>query len=495
MKPRRRWIAVLLVVAVLLLALTLAVRFLLPVDRFVMAALDDLRARSGAELAVGDARVDLWPTPRIVLTGVAAHGSGAALDELGVTATSVAARTLTVKSVTARPDWRELVGRRAVLRDVRLDQPRLEWTAADGGAANLAQAAAATIAPVPGLLRVRVERAGWHGVELSADAELAGWPGPGRLQGEWRLEACDTGVLFAALPRRPVLGATPVAGLAGEKVEAEGRFDWPWPLPAPLRFRDLAPGLTGQAEVSDLAVTFAGSADPWTVSAQADLQAGRLEVRDAVIGIGDGRVTGRLTLAGLDRDALQYSFEANCEDIVLPALLRVLAPDATAFVDGTTDAQVRGSFAGGPPGTAATGLALEAVIEARDGVVQARDWLTGVAPYLGERQDLQDIRYRSLTGSLVLHDGRLATEDLKLEGPDTDWRGRGWLALAGPLDLSLVVKLPAGFRPDLGSMSQFADLLKGDDGRIALGLRLTGRTAAPVVNLELGASGRQAAWR
>ena len=139
MKPRRRWIAVLLVVAVLLLALTLAVRFLLPVDRFVMAALDDLRARSGAELAVGDARVDLWPTPRIVLTGVAAHGSGAALDELGVTATSVAAWTLTVKSVTARPDWRELVGRRAVLRDVRLDQPRLEWTAADGGAANLAQ--------------------------------------------------------------------------------------------------------------------------------------------------------------------------------------------------------------------------------------------------------------------------------------------------------------------------------------------------------------------
>jgi hypothetical protein len=494
-KLKRRWIAVLLVVAVLLLALTLAVRFLLPVDRFVMAALDDLRALSGAELAVGVARVDLWPTPRIVLTGVAAHGSGADLDELGVPASAIAAWTLTVKSVTARPDWRELVSRRAVLRDVRLDQPRLEWTAVDGGALSVAQAAAATIAPVPGLLRVNVERAGWYGVEVSADAELAGWPGPGRLQGEWRLEACDTGTLFAALPRRPALGATPVAGLADGNVDAEGHFDWPWPLPAPLRFRDLAPGLTGQAEVSDLAVAFAGNADPWTVRARAELQAGRFEVRDAVIGIGDGRVTGHLTLADLDRDAPQCSFGANCEDVVLAEMLRVLAPGASAYVVGTADAEVRGNFACGSTGTAAAGLALEALVAARDGVVHAQDWLTGIAPYLGERQDLQDIRYRSLTCSLVLHDGRLAAEDLKLEGPDTDWRGRGWLALAGPLDLSLVVKLPAGFRPDLGSMSQFADLLKGDDGRIALGLRLTGRSAAPVVNLELGASGRQAAWR
>ncbi len=499
MKRSRRWLMVLVVVAVLLTTLTLAVRYLLPVDRFVMAALDDLRARTGAEVTVGGARVDLWPTPRIVLSGVAARGTGADLDAAGVDAAGLAAWTLVVKSVTAHPDWRELRHGRAALREVKLDQPRLEWVAAAAGVGGdrtfRVQAAAATLAPLTGLLRVHVDDALWSGVAVSADVELAGWPAPDRLRGEWRLRECDPAALFAALPRRPVLGVTPVAGLAGGKVAAEGRFDWPWPLPAPLRFRDLAPGLTGRAEVSELAVSFAGSDEPWTVKAAADLQAGRLDVREADVGIGDGRVTGRLTVSDLDRAAPQCSFEASCADVALAELLRVLAPGATGYVDGTADAEARGSFAVGPSGSAPAVLQIEAAVKSRDGVVHAQDWLTDVVSYLGERRDLQDIRYRTLTCNLVLRGGRLSADDLKLEGPDTDWRGRGWLDLAGPLDLALVVKLPAGFRPELGSMTPFADLLKGDDGRIALGLRLTGRASGPAVNLDLANSGRQAVWR
>ncbi len=495
MKLPRRLLLVLAVLALSLLGLTLAVRFLLPVDRYVLAALDEARALTGAEVTVGDARVDLWPTPRVVLADVATRGSGEALAAAGAASSGVAAWVLTVESVTARPDWGELAHRRAVLRDIRLLQPRLQWSAAGGGAASLAQADAATFAPVPGLLRVEVDAARWNGIALDVDAELAGWPAPTSLRGDWRLRECEPAALFAALPRPPVLGATPVAGLAGGEVAAEGRFDWPLPLPSPLRFRELASGLSGHAEVAGLGVSFAGSAEPWTLAAKAGLQAGRLEVSEAAIGIGDGRVTGRLTVTGLEREAAACRFEAKGEDLPLAELLRVLAPGAMPYVEGTAGADVNGGFALGPPADAGAGLAFEAAVRARDGVVHASSWLTDIAPYLGARRDLQDIRYRSLAGGVTLNGGRLAIADLKLEGPDTDWRGQGWLDLAGPLDLGLTVKLPAGFRPDLGSMSPLADLLKGDDGRIALGLRLSGRTAAPEVDLDLGASGRQAGWR
>ncbi|MBA4377077.1 MAG: hypothetical protein C0395_00100 [Gemmatimonas sp.] len=164
-------------------------------------------------------------------------------------------------------------------------------------------------------------------------------------------------------------------------------------------------------------------------------------------------------------------------------------------MSGTSGAGIRGGFTGGRPGAALASLEVDADLAARDGVVHARDWLTDIASYLGERQDLQDIRYRTLTSRLELREGRLAMQDLKLEGPDTDWRGAGRIDLAGPLEVALVVKLPAGFRPDLGSMSPLADLLKGDDGRIALGLRLTGRASGPEVSLDLAKSGRQAGWR
>jgi hypothetical protein len=490
-KLPRRWTASLLILLLLLVALTLAVRFLLPVDRFVQSALADLNAGSGIEVSVGKARVDLWPTPRVVLSGVAAIPDPAAR----AAAPGGASWLLKAKSATLRPDWRELAGGRAALRDVRLAQPRWEWVLGDGVTAGATQAAAVTIHPVPGCLRLRVDEADWNGTAVSADAEWEGWPGPGRLQGAWRLERCDPGALSAALPRRPVLGRTPVAGLAGGKVEASGGFDWAWPLPAPVRFRDLAPGLTGNAEVSDLAVSFAGSDAPWNVRARAGLRDGRLEVSDVVVGIGDGRVTGRFDLTDLGRDEQRCSFEAGCEAIGLADLLRVLAPGAVSYVTGTADAGIRGGFACGRPGAAVASLEIDADIEARDGVVHAREWLTDVASYLGERRDLQDIRYRTLTGRLTLREGRLATQDLKLEGPDTDWRVAGRFDLAGPLDLILIVKLPAGFRPDLGSMSPFADLLKGDDGRIVLGLRLTGRAGGPEVSLDLANSGRQAGWR
>ncbi|MBK9302668.1 MAG: hypothetical protein IPM94_01905 [bacterium] len=382
MKLPRRLLLVLAVLALSLLGLTLAVRFLLPVDRYVLAALDEARALTGAEVTVGDARVDLWPTPRVVLADVAARGSGEALAAAGA-ASGVAAWVLTVASVTARPDWRELAHRRAVLRDIRLRQPRLQWSAAGGGAASLAQADAATFAPVPGLLRVEVDAARWNGTALDVDAELAGWPAPTSLRGDWRLRECEPAVLFAALPRPPTLGATPVAGLAGGEVAAEGRFDWPWPLPAPLRFRDLAPGLSGHAEVAGLAVSFAGSAEPWTLAAKAGLQAGRLEVSEAAIGIGDGRVTGRLTVTGLESEAAACRFEAKGEDLPLAELLRVLAPGALPYVEGTAGADVNGGFALGPPAGAGAGLAFEAAVRARDGVVHASSWLTDIAPYLG----------------------------------------------------------------------------------------------------------------
>ncbi len=491
MKRSRRWMTGLLVVALLLAALTLAVRFLLPVDRYVRSALAELNAGSGIGITVGEARVDLWPTPRVVLSNVVAMPG----PEARAAAPGGLPWFLKAKSATVRPDWRELAGGRAALRDVRLVQPHLDWILGDGVTTAAAQAAAATIFPVPGCLRLRVDEAEWNGSAVSADADWEGWPGPGRLRGEWRLERCDAGALFAALPRRLFLGPTPVAGLDGRKLEASGGFDWAWPMPAPVRFRDLVPGLTGNAEVSDLAVSFAGSEAPWKVSARAGLRDGRLEVSDIVVGIGDGRVAGRFDLADLDRGERRCSFEADCQAVDLAVLMRVLAPGAVAYVSGTSDAEIRGGFACGRPGAGVADLEVEAGLAARDGVVHARAWLTEVAAYLGERQDLQDIRYRTLTGRLVLREGRLATQDLKLEGPDTDWRGRGWFDLAGPLDLALVVKLPAGFRPDLGSMSPLADLLKGDDGRIALGLRLTGGAGGPAVDLDLANSGRQADWR
>jgi len=57
--------------------------------------------------------------------------------------------------------------------------------------------------------------------------------------------------------------------------------------------------------------------------------------------------------------------------------------------------------------------------------------------------------------------------------------------------MSLNVKFPAGFVPDLGNLTLLAEALRGDDGRIALNLFLKGRASSPDVMLDMApAKGR-----
>ena len=72
---------------------------------------------------------------------------------------------------------------------------------------------------------------------------------------------------------------------------------------------------------------------------------------------------------------------------------------------------------------------------AATGVLHARDWLEEVTPYLGDRQDLKDVRFRGLGHAFRVDQGRYLVEELHLDGGETDWPGRLG-GLDGNLDLA-----------------------------------------------------------
>jgi hypothetical protein len=53
------------------------------------------------------------------------------------------------------------------------------------------------------------------------------------------------------------------------------------------------------------------------------------------------------------------------------------------------------------------------------------------------------------------------------------------------VDYGLTVKLPAGVTPDLGAFTSFASLLRDNEGRITVSLRVTGPAAKPKIELDL----------
>ncbi len=214
--------------------------------------------------------------------------------------------------------------------------------------------------------------------------------------------------------------------------------------------------------------------------------AGRVfEAPSAAARLGGGTVAGRARVDYASDPWGTLSFDAEVKDVPAAVLTQPYAPAVAKLWEGKVGGKVTGGCGLRDQKAVLASLALEGLAVSTNGVIHGTDLLAGVSQYLGARQDMKEIRFKDLSHHLAVRDGRYVISDLVLTGFDTDWTGDGWIAFDGGLDLTLTVKLPAGFRPELGSFSALADALKGPDGRLALTMRLTGQAAQPTVALDL----------
>ena len=340
-------------------------------------------------------------------------------------------------------------------------------------------------------LQFRVRHLTWSGVTATGSGALTFSPLGDRLTGEWRLLDLDLDALRRGLPEvTPQLGSATAEWLADATfvlggVEARGVFDLAWPLPRGARYHDLASGLSLAARVRELEVVPPQQTVPWRGSADITVQGAVAELADLRIEVLDGRLDGQARFADLDREQALCSFAVEGSGMPARILLDAVAPVAVPYLEGQADLKMGGSMSLGTPEEMRDSLELAGDLALHDGVVHASSWLDGISPYLGERQDLKDIRFRHLVQRLLVQDGKLMIENLMLDGHDTDWRGGGWLGLNGGIDMTLSVKFPEDFQPELGDLALLADALRGEDGRLALKLRLTGRASSPRTVLDL----------
>ncbi len=202
--------------------------------------------------------------------------------------------------------------------------------------------------------------------------------------------------------------------------------------------------------------------------------------------LGPGLLSGNLEI-DYERDSrgwLDFSFKA--EEVPAGILLRPWAKELSEKLDTNLNAAARGNCILGEQEVIKQTLTLAGKASSSEGTLWARDWLGDVGPYLGQRQDLADIRFKSLDHRLRIDQGQYVVEKIVIDGLDTHWQGEGFLGLDGTIDLGVLVKLPAGFTPDLGQWSFMADTLRDENGRVNLNLNLTGMAAKPKIGVDLG---------
>ena len=210
-----------------------------------------------------------------------------------------------------------------------------------------------------------------------------------------------------------------------------------------------------------------------------------LDIPEITLHRATGTITGRAKIDyAADTHGL-LTFGVKAHEVPTSALLAPYAAGLAPFWEGTVSGNCSGGCRLEDRDAILASLSVDGSLLGAEGVYHAQELLRGIAPYLGDRLDLMDVRYRKLSKKFKVEQGRLIIENLRIDGLDTDWLGQGWVSFDGHLDVDLNVKLPPGFTPDLGGLTFLADGMRGRDGRIALDLKLTGRSAAPKVTVDL----------
>lgn len=270
-------------------------------------------------------------------------------------------------------------------------------------------------------------------------------------------------------------------GLDPAKTEADHAWDDRNAPPGDLIPADLAFSFTAAADTLVLQ-----RVDYTEVDLQGHLEKKILTVDDLSSRRSTGKITGNLSIDFVKNPWGRLEFQAEARLVPAAALLKPWAQEIGDRLDCDLKTELTGVFDMKDEATVLRTLNVAGWMGGGPGVLHAGAWLQEVTPYLGDRQDLKDVRFEDLVHHFKFNQGRYFLDKLTLSGGDTDWAGQGWVDPEGNLAVGVNVKLPPGFTPDLGSFSFLAQTLRDAEGRINLPLKLSGRSERPTVGVDLG---------
>ncbi len=355
-------------------------------------------------------------------------------------------------------------------------------------------AATATIGAAADLVELTDVAVTWGGTRFEGQGSVRGEAGDFRLNLQWRLADLDADAVQKAVPQlnpalvEPWTTWLKTAPINIEGLVASGTYTALLPPASDATPADHLQGLDAVITLDQAEFTPPDMTTPWRVQAVAAIEGGALTVSQSRVDIGAGHLDGTMTMAPLGAPDALVSLDAEMHDLPTKIVLETVVPSAAPYLEGGLDGKIVGGFRLGEPEALRSSLTLDGEGILQEGVVHASAWLDGISRYLGDRQDLKEVRFHTLSHLMKVREGRYIIEDLNLVGHDTDWTGDGWIGLDGAIDLGLNIKFPREFRPELGAMTMLAESLRGEDGRLALDLGLTGRAARPTVALDLSAA-------
>ena len=202
-----------------------------------------------------------------------------------------------------------------------------------------------------------------------------------------------------------------------------------------------------------------------------------------------GRYDGTVAL-GLVENAARVTHEGRLQAIDLAEVSRVFNSPGTA--SGTLHFDLSLAGAGSTLEVAVKRSAGTGAVRITDLKVKGLDLLHTALAFLGDSEEAARAQSASsqLTGTLAIGDERIATQDLRLESPDFELKGKGTVGFRGKLDFAadLLVSEALSSRVK-GSAARYAK----EGNRIVMPMRVGGDLRKPSVSVDAAALAKRAA--
>jgi AsmA protein len=244
----------------------------------------------------------------------------------------------------------------------------------------------------------------------------------------------------------------------------------------------LPPGLVAQGSVKvDKAIYRGLTANNFLLSF--DLAEGVLTVKELSANSYGGKIASNMTV-DLNQPDLAYDGKLGLQSLQAADLTSAVAVKLAGMLSGSLQSEMTFSGAGTAWEQISKALTADGSFTLSDGSIKGTPVSLSIANLLG-LQELNNISYKSLSGTYTILKGGKVKIKSNLEGADLDAETEGIIGLDGSLDLPLTFHLSPPLADKLRARASFAKYLTDEQGGATLHLKLAGNVKSPKPTLDM----------
>ena len=214
-----------------------------------------------------------------------------------------------------------------------------------------------------------------------------------------------------------------------------------------------------------------------------DLAKGILTVKELSANAYGGKLNSNMNV-DLNQPGMVYNGKLGLESVQAADLSSALVQKAAGMLTGSLQSAATFSGAGTTWEQISKVLTADGSFTLTDGGIKGTTVSNSIASLLG-LQELNNVKYKNLSGTFTIVEGGKVKLKTKLQGADLNAEADGIIGLDGSLDMPLTFHFSPALADKLKARTSFAKYLSNEQGGSTLHLKLAGNIKSPQPTLDM----------